>query len=151
MIWLTALLLAGSAYPDAPPWGHSGAPGTADCTACHWDHDAQTASPRLTLDGLPEHIEPGASYTLTVRLADAREVNGFQLAASSGAFNSPDATTRSRDASVRSTRPAGEWPIIWMAGNSDGPVTFWLAVNDANGDGSEFGDMILLRTFEVLP
>lgn len=150
MIVLTALLLAGGGFPEAPPWGHAGQPGTDDCTACHWDNDAQPDSPRVLLEGLPDHFIPGESYELIVRLADADEMNGFQLVTSSGEFDSPDRSTRSRDAGARSTRAAGEWAVTWIAGDSDGPVTFWLAINDANGDGSEFGDTILLQTFEVL-
>jgi hypothetical protein len=150
MIAAALLLLAGG-FPTASPWDHAGAPGTADCTACHWDNEAQPESPRLALDGLPARFVPGERYELTVRLDGAGEMNGFQLVASAGEFENIDRTTRARATSVRSARPAGTWTLTWIAGDTAEPVRFWLAVNDANGDDSEFGDTILLREFESLP
>jgi hypothetical protein len=148
---LFAVILAGLAYPDGAPWGHAGAPEGDNCTACHWDHAAEVASPRLAIDGLPDHYAPGVRYELTVRLVDAGPVNGFQLVASEGAFASVSPTTQSQDNAVRSTAPAGAWRVDWISPAHAAPVHFWLAVNDANGDASEFGDRILLREFESRP
>ena len=150
MIWLV-LLLTGGAYPDGAPWRHAGAPDTGTCHSCHWDGELQTASARLTLDGLPASFTPGARYDIIVRLSDAGVSNGFQLVASAGHFESADASTEAREHAVRSTRAAGDWPIVWIAGDSEAPVRFWLAVNDANDDMSEFGDTIHVREFESLP
>lgn len=61
------------------------------------------------------------------------------------------ATTQANGASIRSAHAAGDWPGVWVAGETDAPVRFWLAVNDANDDASEFGDTIHLQTFESLP
>ncbi|WP_394692326.1 choice-of-anchor V domain-containing protein [Hyphobacterium sp.] len=150
MIWL-ALILASTGYPDGAPWGHAGAPDTGTCSSCHWDGAPETDSPRLSLDGLPAQFEPGARYEISVRLSDAGAANGFQLVASAGYFASVDASTEARDHAVRSTRAAGDWPIVWIADEASEPVRFWLAVNDANDDMSEFGDTIHLREFESLP
>lgn len=150
MIWL-ALLLAGGGYPDGAPWGHAGAPDMNGCQACHWDNAVETASPRLSLEGLPARFEPGARYALTIILSGAGATNGFQLVASAGRFEPVSSTTQAEGASVRSMLSAGNWPIVWIADDSNAPVRFWLAVNDANGDASEFGDRILLREFESLP
>lgn len=150
MIWL-ALLFAGGVYPEAAPWGHAGAPGMDSCHACHWENAAEAASPRLSLDGLPPRFEPGERYALTVTLAGAGDTNGFQLVASAGRFEDITATTQANGASIRSVQSAGVWPVVWIAGDTGAPVRFWLAVNDANGDASEFGDRILLREFESLP
>ena len=150
MIAAALVLLAGG-FPTASPWDHAGAPGTADCTACHWDNEAQADSPRLTLVGLPDRFEPGERYTITVLLMEAGPSNGFQLAASAGQFESINPTTEAGEHEVRSVMASGAWSVDWIAGGEREPVTFWLAVNDANGDDSEFGDTILLREFESLP
>lgn len=145
------VLLAAAAFPDGAPWGHAGAPQTDTCAGCHWDNEAETASPRLTLDGLPARFVPGERYALTVRLAEAGDTNGFQLVASHGRFEAGSAASDAADSAIRSTRPAGAWPIVWIAGDSDEPARFWLAVMDANGDASALGDRVLLNTFESLP
>jgi len=150
VIWL-ALIFAVNGYPDGAPWGHAGMPQTESCQTCHWDNEVETASPRLSLDGLPDRFESGGRYVLTVRLSDARRANGFQLVASSGRFAALTAETETNGASIRSTGATGEWQFVWVAGEANAPARFWLAVNDANGDDSEFGDRILLREFESLP
>ena len=150
MIWL-ALILAAGGYPDGAPWGHAGRPQTESCQTCHWDNEVETASPRLSLDGLPDRFESGGRYVLTVRLSGASDANGFQLVANSGRFSAVSAQTETNGASIRSTVSAGAWQFVWVAGDANVPAHFWLAVNDANGDGSELGDRILLREFESLP
>lgn len=150
MIWFT-VILASLAYPDGAPWGHAGTPQTDNCAACHWDNEVETAASRLQIDGLPEHFTPGTRYELTVRLVDAGPVNGFQLVASEGELVSVSQATQSQNQAVRSTEPTGVWRVDWIAPAHAAPVQFWLAVNDANGDASEFGDRILLWEFESLP
>lgn len=151
MILTLALLLAGAGYPEGAPWGHAGAPQTRSCHTCHWDGELEAASPRLSLDGLPERFVPGERYELVVRLADASPSNGFQLAASAGTFEAVSELTEARGPSVRSNLSAGDWPIVWIAAETREPVTLWLAVNDANGDDSAFGDRVLLREFVISP
>lgn len=150
MIWLS-ILLAVLVYPDGSPWGHAGMPDGDTCASCHWDDEAEIASPRLQIDGLPAHFTPGARYELTIRLEAAGAMNGFQLAASAGEFVSVAPDTQSQAHAVRSVAPAGVWRVDWLAPASPTRVQFWLAVNDANGDASEFGDRILLHEFESGP
>lgn len=151
MIAALALLLAASGYPDGAPWGHAGAPQTDSCAACHWDDDPETGSPRVSLDGLPGRFAAGERYAMIVRLTDAREVNGYQLVASHGRFEAGSAGSEADGSAIRSILPGGAWPIVWVADDAREPVRFWLAVMDANGDASAFGDRVLLNTFESLP
>jgi hypothetical protein len=151
MIATLGLLLIAAGYPDGAPWGHAGAPQTDSCAGCHWDNEAETASPRVSLEGLPARFVPGERYALTVRLAEAGAVNGFQLVASHGRFEAGSAASDVGERAIRSMHPAGTWPIIWIAGEADEPARFWLAVMDANGDASALGDRVLLNTFESLP
>jgi hypothetical protein len=147
---LTLALLAGG-FPDGAPWGHAGAPQTDTCAGCHWDNAPETQSPRLILDGVPDRFMPGQRYELMVSLADAGDVNGYQLAASSGRFEAASAASEADGGAIRSTGPAGSWPVVWIAGDAQSPVRFWLAVLDANDDASPLGDRVLLNTFESLP
>ncbi|WP_421787398.1 choice-of-anchor V domain-containing protein [Hyphobacterium sp.] len=151
MIAPIALLLTAGAFPDGAPWGHAGAPQTDTCAGCHWDNAPEDGSPRLSLDGLPDRFVPGERYEISVELADSGAVNGYQLAASHGRFEAGSSASEAEGAAVRSTRPQGSWPVVWIAGNAREPVRFWLAAIDANDDASALGDRVLLNTFESLP
>lgn len=153
---LAAMLLAAGfpaaalAYPDGPPWGHSGVDGGDDCTACHFQYDAVVQSERLVLEGLPGRYEAGQTYPLTVRVVDSGETNGFELAATSGAFERGGPATAVNGAAAHSVEAGSQWQVIWHAPETAGTtVRFWLAVNAANGDESEFGDRIHLKNWEV--
>lgn len=153
---LAAMLLAAGfpaaslAYPDGPPWGHAGVDGGEDCTACHFQYDAVTQSERLELDGLPARYEAGQRYELTVRVNDSGEANGFELAATCGMFEPAGPRTDVNGAAAHSVATASAWQVIWHAPETAGtPVRFWLAVNTANGDESEFGDRIHLKNWEI--
>ena len=153
---LAAMLLAAGfpaaslAYPDGPPWGHAGVDGGEDCTACHFQYDAVSQSERLVLDGLPARYEAGQRYELTVHVNDSGETNGFELAATSGAFERIDPATAINGGAAHSVVTGRSWQVIWIAPETTGePVRFWLAVNAANGDESEFGDHIHLKNWEI--
>ena len=158
---LTALLVAAGSpaaafsYPDGAPWGHAGVDGGETCVSCHFDHDTVPDSDRITLDGLPDHYVPGQTYRLVVRLDATAPDNGFQLAASAGdhaagRFAAADTSTDAECAAVRSVSPGHTWPVDWTAPDRPGlTIRFWMAANFANGDASQFGDRIHLRSFEL--
>ena len=51
---------------------------------------------------------------------------------------------------AHSVETGDSWTIRWHAPEaSDEAVRFWLAVNQGNGDESEFGDRIHLKDWEV--
>jgi hypothetical protein len=149
------------AYEDGAPPGHSGAPGEADCTACHSDNPKNDAAGALVLEGLPERYAPGARYALTVVLTHPElEAGGFQLTARApdgavpGRLLSVDARTRRLEADGRQylqhtpeSRRAEEegriaWQLEWRAPATATPVVLYLAANAANDDLSELGDFI---------
>lgn len=153
---LAAILLAAGlpaaslAYPDGPPWGHAGVDGGEDCTACHFQWDAVQASEQIVIDGLPARYEAGACYDLVVQVLDSGDTNGFELAATGGRFEAADATTQTNGGAAHSVATGDSWTVRWTAPDDpDAPVRFWLAVNAANGDDSEFGDRIHLKNWEV--
>ena len=150
VLMAVGLPAASLAYPDGPPWGHAGVDGGEDCTACHFQYDAVTQSERLVLEGLPGRYEAGERYILTIRVNDSGATNGFELAATSGAFERNDPATAVNGAAAHSVETGSAWQVIWVApGEAGEPVRFWLAVNAANGDESEFGDRIHLKNWEI--
>lgn len=150
MILALAIILASAGYPEGAPWMHEAASGES-CHSCHWDNEAEADSARLTIDGLPDRFEPGTRYALSIHLEGRRAASGFQLVASSGVFEAASEFTEANGTAVRSIYYSGDWNVVWIAGPEAETARFWLMVNDANGDMSEFGDRILLREFESLP
>src|SRR5215207_4458409 len=153
------------AYSAGPPAGFTHAPGELDCSDCHTT-PAQSGG-TLVL-GVPDKYTPGQTYDITVTHAstDATRVRwGFQMTAldaadqKAGAFAPADDHTRVING--EGPFPAREyvehtsagtfpgqlngaaWAFKWTAPAQDvGPVTFYLAGNQANGDGNSSGDNI---------
>src|SRR5215210_6388092 len=153
------------AYSSGPPAGYTHAPGELDCSDCHTT-PAQSSG-TLTLN-VPDKYTPGQTYDITVAHAsgDATRVRwGFQMTAldaadqKAGAFAPADDLTRVLNGegpfpareyvehTSKGTFPGQQngagWTFRWTAPAEDvGPVTFYLAGNQANGDGSSAGDNI---------
>lgn len=150
-----------AAYQDGAPPGHTGAPGEADCTACHSDNERNDAAGALAIDGLPERYEPGVLYRLAVRLEHPElEAGGLQLAIRTadgkpaGWLVPSDARTRVLEVDGQAWlqhTPDGRaperdgriaWRFEWRAPERALPVVLYLAANAANDDFSELGDFI---------
>lgn len=179
------LILVGSLAPSTagafsfgPPDGYAGQPpDLIDCTTCHYENPLNGGDGTLELIGLPATYTPGASYNLTVRLADpAQKRWGFEMTVlrdaddqSQGgqlAVTDPVKTQLSEDpyGSVDFLKHTSdgtfigvsggpvEWNLAWTAPNvAAGSVTFYLAGNAADNDESYTGDWIyaLTRTIEA--
>ncbi|HWS86099.1 MAG TPA: CHRD domain-containing protein [Pyrinomonadaceae bacterium] len=153
------------AFSAGPPAGYTHAPGELDCADCHTT-PAQSSG-TLTLN-VPDNYTPGRTYDITVTHAsgDATRVRwGFQMTAldaadqKAGAFAPADDLTRVVNGegpfpareyvehTSAGTFPGQQngagWTFKWTAPAEDvGPVTFYLAGNQANGDGNSSGDNI---------
>ncbi len=162
-------LLGGGAAPltansAGPLPGYSGAPGDANCTACHTTNavNSGSATPSITA---PENVLPGQPHLIGVSLTGNQNVakNGFEITLrdATGAFvgswttlmvpplfNAAKTQTHPFNAGYHIHTSSGNtlsaWTMQWNAPTSlaPGPVTLYAAVNDANSDASASGDFI---------
>ena len=153
------------AYSAGPPAGFTHAPGELDCADCHTTPAQSTGT--LTLN-TPQTYTPGQTYDITVTHATADPTRvrwGFELTALDGAderagsFAPADDLTRvvsgegpfpareyvehTSKGTFPGQQDGASWTFRWSAPAEDvGPVTFYLAGNQANGDGNSSGDNI---------
>ncbi|HEX6184289.1 MAG TPA: PQQ-dependent sugar dehydrogenase [Pyrinomonadaceae bacterium] len=153
------------AFSAGPPAGFTHAPGELDCADCHTTPAQSTGNIALNV---PQTYTPGQTYDITVThsTTDPTRVRwGFELTALDGAdekagsFTPADDLTRvingegpfpSREYiehTSKGTFPGQQngavWTFRWNAPAEDvGPVTFYVAGNQANGDGNSSGDNI---------
>lgn len=153
-------------FSSGPPGGRTGAPDELLCTQCH-QAPLNDGSGTFTIIA-PESYLPGHTYQINVVHATEdfeRHKWGFELTALSSAnakagdFNPTDKTTQVVDmegpffdrqyiehnfnGTFEGQTGGAEWSFNWIAPTSDvGPVTFYAAGNQANGDGTNEGDKI---------
>ncbi len=165
--------LAGAAWVDGPPTGHTGGFGEPTCAECHFAGSAEPVA-RLELTGAPASWEPGRTYRMTVALSSpGLERAGFQLSARfadgscagrpAGGLASLDERTtvavdsitgvayihHTRAGTAPRTADSTGWDFEWTAPEAAGPaVVFHAAANAANGDDSALGDEIVLGKAE---
>src|SRR5256714_6842631 len=153
------------AFSAGPPAGYTPAPGEVTCCACHTT-PAQSFG-TISLNA-PQHYTPGETYDITVThdTQDPTRVRwGFELTALDSADQKAGALAPSDDLTqvVNDQGPfpsrqyiehtstgtfpgqqnSASWTFKWTAPDTDvGPVTFYVAGNQANGDGNSSGDNI---------
>lgn len=151
------------AFSTGPPASNTGAPGEGRCSDCHRGSSNPNGSVKIT--GLPASYTLGTKYNLTVTVAEVGKIRwGFQVTAlrddgsAAGTLMVSDAAStqlisgsvsgRSRmyiehsaNGTQRGTRDTASFKLDWVAPSSDvGRVTFYVAGNAANGDGSSGND-----------
>jgi hypothetical protein len=152
------------AHSSGPLPGYSGAPGDSDCTLCHTTYAVNSGGATVALTA-PTTVVPGAVHTIGVSIANAQNAakNGFQITARDGAgvfvgtwlatmvppsFPAAQTQTHPFNAAYHEHTAAGNalasWTMSWTAPATlaAGPVTFYAAVNDADGDASASGDRV---------
>jgi hypothetical protein len=146
-------------------FGYSGRNGFT-CTRCHGGNAAQ---PTVTVQLAPINTVlpptsvgyvPGARYTVSISVAGGPNSRwGFDADASAGTgiVTQPTLTWHSSRTQEFTHRSAGtqmnHWSYTWVAPTATPatPVTFWVAVNSANGNGGDTGDGIASTSFVVNP
>ncbi|HYH85796.1 MAG TPA: PQQ-dependent sugar dehydrogenase, partial [Pyrinomonadaceae bacterium] len=153
------------AFSAGPPAGYTHAPGELDCSDCHTTPDMSAGT--LSLD-VPQNYTPGQTYDITVTHATADQTRvrwGFQLTAldaadeKAGTLAPADNFTQvvnnqgpiparqyiehNSAGSFPGQLNGASWTFKWTAPDEDvGAVTFYVAGNQANGDGNSSGDNI---------
>lgn len=162
-------------FSSGPPAGHTGAPSEFNCAECHLI--VEPGAGRLSVSAPPTYV-PGQTYQITVRHtnADATRVRwGFQLTAlaadntKAGELWPTDALTQltaggpdmnsprqyiehTSAGTFAGQRDGAAWTFNWTAPAVDvGPITFYVAGNQANGDGNTSGDFIYTTFVSALP
>lgn len=169
---LTCALLLGSASRggaerERPPPAHTGGFSEPLCTECHITAGVNDGNGTLSVEGLPRRYRPGATYLLTISLAQQYlAVAGFQMAArfetgthagrQAGSLAAAPADTGRIDVTTSGavqyvhhvyagTAPVApdtaRWQVVWTAPDS-GAVVFHVAGNAADDDDSPLGDII---------
>jgi len=158
------------AYAEGPPGGLTGAPGEQNCTACHNSFAVNSGTGTVTIN-TPSSYQPGQTYQITVQdqtTDQSRRRWGFQLTvltannakagqlqatsitallANEGPGFNRDYIEHIRDGTFQGQTGGASWTFPWVAPSSDvGPVTFYVATNMANGDGTNQGDFIFTQS-----
>lgn len=167
------------ADPEGAPASHTGAPGEQTCatSGCHNNFTLNSGSGTLTLTGLPANgYALNQDYTLTVTVGQSgQRLFGFQLTAidslgkQAGTLSLIETTrTQMKSASIsgnarqyvgqsrNGVNPTSTnqdtWTVRWKSPTqAAGTVTFYLAGNAANGNGSTTGDYIYAKSFSLQP
>ena len=164
------------ASASGPTPTHTNAPGEANCTVCHSDFVVNTGTGNVTISGVPATYSPNQQITVTVTTAQADAViYGFQLTALNaqnlkvGTFSllpqqpqqlqiqpgivggqSRDYVMHTSDGVIPTQFGSKTWQFRWTApAQGQGTVTFYVAGNAANSDGSSSGDYIYTSSKSV--
>lgn len=163
------------AYSAGPPAGFTGAPGEFTCAECHVAESQGSGQTTLTV---PPNYVPGQTYQIAVHHINndpSRVRWGFELTAlddgdqKAGELQSIDSLTQVLNnqgpgqnkqyiehtslGTFYGQTGGADWTFNWTAPATDvGRVTFYVAGNQANGDGNTSGDIIhftFAETFAV--
>lgn len=172
VVLFAGLIAVEQAYTNSggPPAGHTGAPGESTCISCHGGSSLNPGNAIRTLvfngnASLTSYV-PGTTYTVVYTVSNpATTVFGFQMIAkrangtNAGTFvaTSPTQTQLvsgylQQTFSGSQANPAGSksWSFSWTAPSAGaGTVSFYVATNVANGNGSDSGDEIYTNVFTL--
>ncbi|WP_366942000.1 choice-of-anchor V domain-containing protein [uncultured Nonlabens sp.] len=147
------LILVG--FSCGQPGNFSGSPGDngTTCTQCHSVGANHSGIPSLT--NVPTDYTAGQTYTLNLAIdgstvskfgfnITAEDVNGDKI----GSWSAGAGTRLRSDGNGLTHNSSGtssnSWNVAWTAPSSDmGPVTFYYATNQANGNNSTSGDQVI--------
>lgn len=154
--------------PSNTPLGVTGAPGEKTCSTQAGCHSGGTFTGTATIDGLPDVVEAGKTYNLTVTGTSATAKNGgFQLTCLDGTNTKSGTLIAGTTSQVpglsggrqyaRQIKAAAyanskiSFPLSWTApatsANTD--ITFYASVLCANGANGQGGDNALSATRKV--
>ena len=134
--------------------GRSGSPGDggSTCAACHAGGNFNT-SVAITSNIPSTGYLLNTDYTISVNTTSSASSYGFQLTAENGsnvkigtfsAGSSSRTVNGAKAITQSSPSSTGNWSFTWKSPSTDlGRVTFYTAVNAANGNGGTSGDQVV--------
>lgn len=159
-------------YPGGSPGGKTGSPGDGgtNCTQCHTDFSPINEIGWISSSMIATGYTPGEIYDVIVIGTNPVALKyGFEATAEDqsgnkiGTFapgilgmsqlcNSNSAVTHTIAGTTPLSDTATGWFFSWTApAESSGDITFYAAINTANGDGGSSGDKIHLSQFTASP
>ena len=168
---LFLIFSSGTLFSGGSPGGKTGSPGDgSNCTSCHAgtpvNEELWISSPILMAEG----YEEGQEYQIIVIGMDGDASRfGFEATAEDGSnnkvgtftpgvlgwtqlTNSGSAMTHTLAGSFPIVDSTAAWTFFWEApSTSVGEITFYAAVNTANGNNANSGDQIHLTSFSTSP
>jgi len=159
-------------YPGGSPGGRTGSPGDggANCAGCHSDFSPINQIGWITSPIMGIGYTPGEEYTIVVAGFDQdADKFGFEATAEDQAgskvvtfnpgmtgmaqlCNSNSAITHTLLGTTPLADTGTAWVFTWTAPvASVGDITFYAAINAANGNGGTSGDQIHLSQFTASP
>lgn len=157
-------------FSVGPPAERTGNPGETcgDVTCasnCHTSYSVNSGSAKFSIS-VPSSYKPGQTLDVTVSFENtSAPILGFEITAvdasnnKAGTFASKDETTQAESydnlyaAHTKIGTAESSWTVQWTAPTSDvsGPITFYAAGNEANGNSSGNGDYIYTDTATISP
>ena len=163
-------------FSDGPPASFSGAPGEADCTACHSDFTVNSGKGSVAITGVPTNYDLNTDYQVTVTVTEDNSISlGFQATAltkggvDGGSFTLPSQSPMEMQLAFGNVNGdqrtyvehtqfglagAGNrsWTFTWTSPATDsGPITFYAAGNGADADSSPSGDFVYTTNVTAQP
>jgi hypothetical protein len=170
ILFILAFPVMSFGHATGPDPGVNGVFGTGTTCAqagCHSTSPLNSGTGSVVIEGLPTSWSPGQTYPLTVTVRrQGAAVYGFQLSAVRNATSVQAGVLALNSSSSRvSIRTSGglqyaqhNLPIVsgtfsfnWVAPSDPdvGAIRFNVAGNSANGDGTNSGDVIYARAYNV--
>ncbi|MBA2732140.1 MAG: PQQ-dependent sugar dehydrogenase, partial [Acidobacteria bacterium] len=166
------------AYSSGPPAGYTRAPGEEPeaCAECHLQDPDNPGTGRITVTA-PQTYVPGQTYQITVTHANSDPTRlrwGFQLTAlddtdskagelqntsvltqilnNQGPGGSRQYIEHTSSGTFINQQGGANWTFNWTAPATNvGPVTFYVAGNQANNDGNTSGDYVYFTFAQTQP
>lgn len=154
-------------FSGGAQFGKTGAPGEQNCTQCHSGNPISNSSVSLiNFSGTNNKYIPGSTYTINVELVGAPSpTNGFEIVAlrnsdhanvgSIAITNATNTQLKSGNSRTYVTHTSSgvsstSWNFDWTAPtNGEGDITFYLAGNISNNNGTTAGDEVHLKELVI--
>ncbi len=149
-------------FTSNPPAARTGAPGEANCTACHTGTAMSGEGVVFFTVGGGPNYTPGDTYPISIATVGGSK-NGFELTILDGSDNQAGTFTAGDNSSVVSeggrqyirhsaSEGLGSWTFNWTAPATNvGELTAYYAMNKSNNSESSSGDEIFLGSTAIPP